>query len=121
MTARHYQVTVTAPSPEEADALGLMAVQRRLAACAQVSGPIRSTYWWQGAVTSAPEWVLTLKTTAPRLEALIAAVGAAHSYDVPEIMATAVTAGDPAYLAWLTAETQRERPAPGRRIRRAPR
>lgn len=101
----HRQVQVTASSAEEATRLGRLAVEGRLAACARVSGPVASTYWWEGAVTSATEWVCTLKTTASRLPSLVIALRAAHSYDVPEIVATALVDGDPDYLAWVEAET----------------
>ena len=103
---RHFQVTVTTSGREESDSLGRMVVERRLAACAQVSGPITSTYWWEGKVTSATEWLCTLKTTAGRLEKLVAVVREAHSYDVPEIVAVPITAGHGAYLAWIEDETR---------------
>jgi len=101
----YYQVSVTAPSEEEAGSLGQMAVERRLAACAQISGPISSTYWWEGEVTSASEYVCTLKTSSDRLPALMDAVKQAHSYAVPEIVAVPISAGDAAYLAWIGDET----------------
>jgi periplasmic divalent cation tolerance protein len=102
----YYQVSVTAPSEEEARSLGRMAVERRLAACAQVSGPISSTYWWEGEVTSATEFVCTLKTSSDRLPALMDGVTQAHSYAVPEIVAVPIAAGDSAYLAWIGDETR---------------
>lgn len=98
-------MTVSAPSKEDADRLGRLAVERRLAACAQTSGPVESTYWWEGTVTVATEWVCTLKTVGQRLDALTAALRAAHSYEVPEILATAVDSGDSDYLAWVDAVT----------------
>jgi periplasmic divalent cation tolerance protein len=100
------QVSVTASSEEEASRLGAMAVEARLAACAQVSGPIASTYRWEGAVASAREWLCVLKTTAALVPALAAAVRAAHSYDTPEIVALPVVGGDDRYLAWVQAETR---------------
>lgn len=100
-----YQVTVTAPTADEATSLGRMAVERRLAACAQVSGPIASTYRWQGEVQSASEWVTTCKTKAACLGSLMDALRAAHSYEVPEIIAASVEAGDRDYLAWVVTET----------------
>lgn len=100
-----YSVQVTAPSAEEAGRLGRLAVERRLAACAQVAGPITSTYWWEGTVTCATEWVCTLKTMASRLQELTDLLRGAHTYEVPEIIATRVAAGDPDYLAWVEAET----------------
>ncbi len=81
-----------------------MAVERRLAACAQVSGPITSTYWWQDEVTTSDEWVCVLKTRADLFGALARALREAHSYDVPEIVATPIT-GDTAYLSWIDEET----------------
>jgi periplasmic divalent cation tolerance protein len=96
-----FQVTVTAPSEEEAAALGRTAMEGRLAACAQVSGPITSTYWWEGEVTTALEYVVTMKTTADRLPSLMATVKDAHTYEVPEIVATPIAAGDADYLAWI--------------------
>jgi periplasmic divalent cation tolerance protein len=104
--ALHYQVSVTAPSAEEANALGRMVVESRLAECAQISGPIVSTYRWEGEVTQASEWLCTMKTATDRLDALMAATRAAHSYQVPEIVATPITAGDPAYLAWIDESTR---------------
>jgi periplasmic divalent cation tolerance protein len=102
----YFQVNVTTATEEEAQSVGRMAVESRLAACAQVSGPIVSTYWWEGEVTSALEYVCSLKTSAVRVPALMAAVKEAHSYEVPEIVAVAIAAGDSAYLAWLGEETR---------------
>jgi periplasmic divalent cation tolerance protein len=101
-----YQVILTAGSPEEASHLGTMAVRDRLAACAQVSGPISSTYWWEGRMETAREWVCTLKTTAPMVERLVEELERAHSYDVPEIVAVALHGGNARYLDWVRAETR---------------
>jgi periplasmic divalent cation tolerance protein len=96
-----FQVTMTAATEDEATRLGRMVVERRLAACAQVSGPISSTYRWAGEITSASEWVCTMKTTGDRLDPLFTALRQAHSYEVPEIIAVPIAAGDPDYLAWI--------------------
>ena len=106
----HFQVSVTAPDSGEAIRLGNMAVEARLAACAQVSGPITSTYWWEGSITSATEWVCALKTTAALLSPLMEALRTSHSYDVPEIIATPIVAGDSDYLSWITDEARHEGP-----------
>jgi periplasmic divalent cation tolerance protein len=108
-TAAYVQVTTATASEEEARQIARGAVERRLAACAQVVGPITSTYWWQGAIETAGEWLCVLKTTASRFEALAAHVRAEHSYDTPEITATPITQGSPDYLAWITAETDGHR------------
>jgi periplasmic divalent cation tolerance protein len=104
--AGHYQVSLTAPSLDEAARLGRSAVENRLAACAQVFGPIASTYWWEGEVRSAEEWSCQLKTTRALLRRLTESLRAAHSYDVPEIVAVPIDDGDPAYLGWIEGETR---------------
>ena len=94
-------VTTTAPDEAVASRIATDAVAARLAACAQVQGPIRSTFRWRGAVDHATEWYCHLKTTADRFPALEARLRALHPYDVPEIVAVPLVAGSPAYLAWL--------------------
>jgi len=100
----HLTVLTTTDSPDSAAALARSAVTARLAACAQVDGPITSTYRWRGSVETAQEWRILLKTTAARYPALEAHLKAEHSYDTPEVIATPIVTGSPEYLAWLTAE-----------------
>lgn len=102
----HCQVVTTTDSREAADRLADGAVRARLAACAQVVGPITSRYWWQGEVETAEEWQVIFKTALVRYPALRDHIRAGHTYQTPEILCTPVVAGDRAYLDWLTAETQ---------------
>jgi periplasmic divalent cation tolerance protein len=95
------EVRVSAPDAQTAQALASSLVQARLAACAQVLGPMTSTYWWQGAVETAQEHLLLAKTTADRFEAICARVRSEHPYDNPEILAVSVAAAAPPYAAWL--------------------
>lgn len=99
-------VYVTASSCEEAAKIGRVAVEKRLAACANVLGDIRSFYWWDGEIQDDSEAALILKTTDDRLDALIAEVKALHSYSVPCIVALPVGAGNPAFLEWIARETR---------------
>ena len=91
----------TAGSKEEADRLASVLLEGRLAACVQVLGPMESRYWWQGALESATEWLCLAKTTADRVDDVVAAVGEVHSYDTPEVLATAVGGGSERYLRWV--------------------
>ncbi|MFG1880253.1 divalent-cation tolerance protein CutA [Sphaerisporangium sp. NPDC049003] len=95
------------PSTEEAVKLARSIAGERLAACAQMVGPIRSVYWWQGEIKDAQEWQLLIKTTAALFPALEAHIKANHSYDTPEIIATPIVAGSAEYFAWISAETRR--------------
>lgn len=95
------QVTTTLPSQAAADRLAAQVVEHRLAACAQVVGPVSSTYRWEGRVETAQEWYCHVKTTGARLPALIAQVRQLHTYEMPEIVALPIVGGDPAYLRWI--------------------
>jgi periplasmic divalent cation tolerance protein len=100
------QVQTTTDSRAEAIELAQAAVEARLAACAQVAGPIASTYWWEEGVERAEEWLIMLKLPADRYEDLAGFLTERHSYDEPEIIATAIVAGSPGYLDWLQEETR---------------
>ncbi len=105
MTGDCVQVTVAAASREEADRITRAAVERRLAACGQVSGPVRSTYHWEGTVAEGDEWLCVLKTVRRHFAALDALIRTLHSYRNPEIVATAIALASDEYLDWLRAET----------------
>lgn len=103
---QYSQVSTTTDSREAAEALASSAVEARVAACAQVVGPIKSTYWWQGKIDQAEEYLILYKTPNDTVEALQEHILGHHSYDVPEIIRTPITGGNPAYLAWLSDETR---------------
>ncbi len=105
----HVQVMTTTDDRDHADRLARALVEGRVAACVQVVGPIRSTYRWQGNVEQAEEWLLLVKTTAERLDEVVSAIGDHHHYDVPEITATPIVGGSPAYLDWIAASVGWER------------
>ncbi len=95
------QVLTTAGSEKEAGLIAELLVERKLAACVQVVGPIVSRYRWQGAVEEAREWQCLAKTTRDAYGAVEAAIREAHSYDEPEILATPIVAGSAGYLTWI--------------------
>jgi periplasmic divalent cation tolerance protein len=105
-SSRFLQVQTTTDSRAEAVELARAAVEGRLAACAQVSGPMASTYWWEDAVERAEEWLLTLKLPARGYRALAEFLTSRHSYDEPEIVALPIVAGSEAYLSWIEEETR---------------
>jgi periplasmic divalent cation tolerance protein len=97
----YLQVSIAAGSEEEAERIAAALVERRLAACVQVLGPIASRYRWQGKVEQAREWLCLAKTEASRYPELEAAIRELHSYDEPEIVATPIVAGSAGYLDWV--------------------
>jgi periplasmic divalent cation tolerance protein len=103
----YYQVSTTIDSGTAAQTLAKTAVEARVAACAQVVGPIHSTYWWEGQVQQGErEWLILFKTAADQAEALQAHLLEHHSYDVPEVIVTPLVGGNPAYLRWIDQETK---------------
>ena len=99
-------VITNCPDEAAANAIALAVVEARLAACVNILPRVQSVYRWQGAVESATEIPLFIKSTAAGYPALEATIRERHPYDVPEIIALPITAGLPAYLNWLVAETR---------------
>lgn len=95
------QLQTTTASRAEAESIARALVERRLAGCVQIVGPISSTYWWEGAVETAEEYLCLIKSSRDAYPALEAAIHELHPYDVPEILAIPVAAGSAAYLDWL--------------------
>lgn len=100
------QVQTTTDSRAEAVELARAIVEARLAACAQVAGPIASTYWWEDGLERAEEWLLLLKLPAELFDDLASFLAERHSYDDPEIIALPIVAGSQSYLSWVAEETQ---------------
>ena len=97
--------TATAADAQRiADAL----VTRRLAACVQVVGPIRSVYRWQDRVELAEEFRCEIKTVSRHFEAIRQLMGEIHGYDLPELIATPITHISPAYGQWLAEQIEVE-------------
>ena len=95
------QITTTTGARHDAERIAAELVSRRLAACVQISGPIASTYRWQGAVETAEEWCCTVKTSREQFAAIEEVIKQLHSYELPELIATPIVDGSEAYLKWL--------------------
>jgi len=93
------------PDDASAEKLAHLIIETRAAACVNRLDPCISTYRWKDSIETATEVPMLIKTTRaayPRLEKLIRE---AHPYELPEIVAVPVTAGFPAYLDWVSGET----------------
>lgn len=99
-------VYTTWPDAETAAAAGRAAIEARLAACANILGPLTSIYRWNGAIESAAEVAMTLKTTAAASEALRALIVERHPYELPCVVALPIAAAGshPAFVSWIAAE-----------------
>ena len=92
----------------EADARRIAAhlVERRLAACVNIVPGLESVYRWKGAVTSAGEFMLIIKSRASLVPAIEQEFKTVHPYEVPELVVLPLAGGGQQYMAWLDAELQ---------------
>jgi periplasmic divalent cation tolerance protein len=98
-------VLTNLPDAASAEKLAHALVEARAAACVNVLAACRSIYRWQGAVETATEVPLLIKTTRAAYPLLEQTVRAQHPYDVPELIALPIKHGLPAYLDWVATET----------------
>jgi len=98
-------VYITCATMTEAENIGTVLVERRLAACVNILGGMKSMYWWKGKVEQTEEVVLIAKTRDSLVEELTEAVKAMHGYEVPCIVVFSITGGNPDFLKWINTET----------------
>jgi periplasmic divalent cation tolerance protein len=99
-------VYITTETPEEADRIGRMLVERKLAACANVIDGMRPIFWWKGEIESGRETILLAKTKESLLTELTDAVKEAHSYEVPCVIALPIVGGSAEFIDWIHDETK---------------
>jgi periplasmic divalent cation tolerance protein len=102
----YIQISTTTETKEEAQKIAQYLVEQKLAACAQITGPIESTYRWRDNVETANEWLCLIKTREALFNKAQAAIKKLHSYETPEIIAVPIVKGSKEYLNWLDDETE---------------
>jgi periplasmic divalent cation tolerance protein len=98
-------VMTTLPDQESAERIASMLVEERLAACVSRLSSASSIYRWEGALETASEYPLLIKTTLSVYPGLERRLRECHPYELPEIVAIPVVAGLPDYLKWIARET----------------
>lgn len=94
-------IRITCPSQSVAEAIADPVIEASLAVCANIEGPMRSTYRWKGVVEQAFEFILWLKAPQANYAALEAKITELHPYDVPAIVALPCLHVNAAYSAWV--------------------
>ncbi|MEI5100490.1 divalent-cation tolerance protein CutA [Streptomyces sp. PmtG] len=103
--ADYVQVSTATETRDQAIELARTAVRERLAAGAQVIGPVVSVFWHAGEFGTGEEWQLLLKTTTDRYPKLEEHLVGNHPWKNPEVCATAITSGAEPYLQWIRSST----------------
>jgi periplasmic divalent cation tolerance protein len=93
----------TTDTMDSAQKIASALVQSCEAACVNIVPGIRSIYRWEGKECNDTECLLLIKSSADKFESVRTTIRRLHSYEVPEIIALSITAGDSSYLTWLRA------------------
>ena len=94
-------VTTTSDDKTVLEKIASSLVDDRLAACVQISGPIKSYYRWQGNVESSEEWRCVVKSSRSMYQKLESEIVRMHNYDVPQLVVTDIAAGLDSYFSWM--------------------
>jgi len=100
----YIQVVTTTEIKEDAARIAKEMITKRLAACAQVLGPIQSTYRWKGDLESSEEWLCLMKSRKDLFPKIETAIKDIHPYEVPEIIVVPILTGHQPYLKWMEEE-----------------
>ncbi len=98
-------VITSLPEREQAYRLAQKLVESRLAACVNIQAGCDSIYAWKGAIETAAEVPLLIKTVARHYRAVEEMIRSHHPYELPEILAVSPCNGLPEYLGWIESET----------------
>lgn len=107
MDSKTLIVLCSCPDQESAERIANYLVESRLAACVNISSQVKSVYRWQGAIETADEYILSIKTTVASYDELELAILSVHPYELPEIVAVPLVMGLQNYLGWINQCTKK--------------
>ena len=96
----------TCPSRQEAERLGRLIIEKRVAACVNIIPGVQSVFRWQGQIEQDEECLLLIKTIKERFDTLSALIVDEHPYELPEILGVSIEQGLSAYLRWIEDEVR---------------
>lgn len=91
----------TCSDRESAEKIARHLLAEQLAACVNILPGLTSIYRWEGAVETAQEHLLMIKSQQQQFAAIEAAIKKIHPYQTPEIIAVAIDNGSAEYLKWI--------------------
>jgi len=101
---KYIHVITSTERKEDAERIAGILVEKRLAACVQIIGPVTSIYWWKGKIEKAQEWLCLAKSVESLYGEIESAIRDAHPYETPEIIATPILKGEKDYIEWIENE-----------------
>lgn len=107
MKKEYIQVITTTEKKEDAEKIAEGLLDRRLAGCIQIIGPVTSTYRWKDKIEKTSEWLCLAKSTKNLFDDIKQFIIEIHPYETPEIIAMPIIKGDNVYLKWLQNELKK--------------
>ncbi|BDC36399.1 MAG: divalent-cation tolerance protein CutA [Candidatus Methanoliparum thermophilum] len=104
---KYIQVITTVESKRDAERIANVLVEKNLAGCVQILGPIESVYWWENRIERTEEWLCVIKSEQSIYDEVEKTIKENHPYEIPEILAIPVIKGDKNYLEWLSKELKK--------------
>ncbi len=99
-----YLIITTVAKEDDAKKLANIAIEKNMAACAQIQSQCISTYRWQGQIETATEYPVNFKTNEGSKQALMGLLKQNHPYDVPEIICIQLDDVESDYAVWLNTQ-----------------
>ena len=99
-------VLTTLPTLSKGRQISAQLLKKKLAACVNLLGPAESSFWWEGKIDHAKEYLLLIKTRASHFDRLRRFLEKIHPYSTPEIVALSLEKGNASYLNWLKASVR---------------
>ena len=97
----YIQVITTISAKSGAERIAKALIDKKLAACVQIAGPIKSIYRWKDRIETAREWVCVIKAKSCLYKKVETEIKKLHPYEIPEIIAMPITAANKDYLKWI--------------------
>ena len=94
-------ILITCANKKEAKKIARHLVNKRLVACVNLLSGVESVFWWQKKIDSATEVLLIAKSKRSLIARIISQVQSLHSYQVPEVIALPIVAGNQDYIKWI--------------------
>jgi periplasmic divalent cation tolerance protein len=95
-------IMVTAASRRECRKIARHLVDKKLAACVNITQPIESVYRWEGKIADEKEYLMLIKSTRELFPEIKLAISGLHSYHTPEIICLPIIEGSRDYLQWIS-------------------
>lgn len=103
---KYIQITTTVSKLKNAKEISDRILNEKLASCVQITGPIKSIYWWKNKIEKKEEWLCIIKTKKKLFKIIEKFIKNIHAYEIPEIIATPIINGSMEYLNWIDNEVK---------------